>query len=316
MQQWLAQHCPEGDRLLPSVRAGLEMAILHLLGRTSGAPHLGAAAAAALGFSCSSAIGVNALVAREEDLSESSGGATVVKVKVGKDPAEDARRTNRLAELLQFHKGPQARLRLDANQAWTVDEAVAFVSGLSDSAVAITEYLEEPVRWTQDAGSFLGAWEQLAERTQRRVRLAADESLTEGAVRPEDLEGCKAPIAALILKPALQGLEQTLELARWAQRHGARPVVSSAFESGVALCHFAVLAAAMAAPAWLPESGVSACHGLGTFTRLAEDVLHPPFEDLVRSQRGGSWRVCLLECQGALDRSVDFLVAARAAGRC
>ena len=49
-------------------------------------------------------------------------------------------------------------------------------------------------------------------------------------------------------------------------------MLSSAFESGVALCHFALLAATL---------GADVAHGLGTFTRLAEDVLQPPFADLV-----------------------------------
>ena len=143
MRQWLEQHCPMGGALLPSVKAGLEMAILHLLGRCAGDPHLGAAAARARGNSVVSEVGVNALVAREEDLDGPSDGASVVKVKVGKDPLEDALRTNRLAEALEGRKGPDARLRLDANQAWTVDEAAAFVGALSNQAVALTEYLEE-----------------------------------------------------------------------------------------------------------------------------------------------------------------------------
>lgn len=312
MGAWLARNCPCGQGLLPSVRSGLEMALLHVLGRAAGAAHLAAAAAEARGFSCRSDVGVNSLVAREEDLSGPSDGAVVVKVKVGRDPREDARRTNQLAEVLLRQKGPAARLRLDANQAWTVEEAADFLGHLSDDAVAATEYLEEPVKWPNEGpAAFLGAWEALAERTRRRVSFAVDESLAETTLSKEDLAACRAPIAALVLKPALQGIEQTLDFAAWSLEHGARAVVSSAFESGVALSHFAILAAAMAPAAWLPGNGVSACHGLGTFTRLAEDVLCPPFADLVSSYAEGGWRVDTLRCQEALDRTADALVASR-----
>lgn len=288
------------------------MALLHLLGRVSGAAHPLAAAAAAHGMSCRSDVGINALVAREEDLDGPFGGAAIVKVKVGKDPLEDATRVNHLADLLHSSRGPSARLRLDANQAWTVEQAAAFLGGLSERAVALTEYLEEPVQWAADGPeSFLRSWEVLADRTQRRVHFAVDESLTETALCTGHLEACQAPIAALVLKPALQGLEQTMSLATWCVARGARPVVSSAFESGVALSHFAILAGAMAPPPWLPENRVSASHGLGTFTRLAEDVLCPPFADMVSSQNSGGWRVDLLRCREALDCTADALAAAR-----
>ena len=62
-------------------------------------------------------------------------------------------------------------------------------------------------------------------------------------------------------------------------------MLSSAFESGVALCHFALLAATLSC---------DVAHGLGTFTRLAEDVLQPPFADLI-AKRG--WRVSTRSCQ-------------------
>jgi len=311
MSSWLNQNC-SGQRLLPSVRAGLEMALLHAIGRASGSGHLGVAAAAARSFSSYGTLGLNSLVAREEDLG--CDGATVVKLKVGKDPLQDAERSNYLAEVLKSRAGPHARLRFDANQAWTLDEAAVFISNLSDAATAMTDYLEEPVRWHPEEGAeqFMADWQVLSERTQRKIAFAADESLTEGAVKCAHLAECKAPIAALVLKPSLQGIEQTAEFAAWASQHGARPVLSSAFESGVALCHFAILAASTAPTPWLSESSVSDCHGLGTFTRLAEDVLQPPFADLVSTgQIGRGWQVNVLKCQEALDKTLGALLSSR-----
>jgi len=312
MSEWLEQNCPHGDRLLPSVRSGLEMAVLHVLCRAAGASNIGVQAAKAHGLRCHSDLGVNALLTRQEDLQGSSEGAAVVKVKVGRDPQEDASRVNSLSEVLSSQKGSMARLRLDANQGWTMDEAIAFVSNLSDASVAITEYLEEPVRWTvNDPVSFLKSWEDLADKTGRRVRFAVDESLTDTDLSLEHLAESKAPIAAIVLKPALQGMEQMFKCGVWALQHGVQPVVSSAFESGVALCHFSILAASMTPQPGFQKNQVSACHGLGTFTRLAEDVLDPPFADLIYHHDNFGWRVDILRCQEALNRTVDALVASR-----
>jgi len=311
MKSWLFQHCPCGNALLPSVCCGLEMALLHALGRADGRPHLAAAATTSRGWTFSSSISINSLVAREEELGASCRGPTVVKVKVGKDPAEDAWRTNSLADLLQQQRGSDARIRLDANQAWTVDEAVNFINNLTEVSIACIEYLEEPTHWEGDSAKMMNDWEEVSKKTCRRMKLAVDESLSEGKISLSRLADCNAPIAALILKPALQGLENTMELAEWARIRGIQPVLSSAFESGVALCHFAILAGAMTWDATGLAHGNSACHGLGTFTRMAEDVLCPPFADLVRSWHGKGWYVDVLRCQESLDRTVDALLDAR-----
>jgi o-succinylbenzoate synthase len=304
MERWLTQHCPQGDKLLPSVRASLEMALLHLLSRAMGEPLVGSACRTVQ--NCGSDIGINALVARAEDLSGASEGATVVKVKVGKDPQEDAQRVNRLAETLEALAGPEAHLRLDANQAWTIDEAVEFVGALDDRAQAITEYLEEPVQ-VPETGRLADAWQELSRRTSGRIPLAVDESLTEGAITLDELEGCASLLKAVLLKPALQGLEKCSGLATWALCRGLRPVVSSAFESGVALSHFAILSSTMLWAPWEAQSNVSASHGLGTYSRLEEDVLCTPFADLVRHTAAG-WQVDVLHCRAALDETVDALV--------
>eukprot|EP00929_Paragymnodinium_shiwhaense_P000413 TRINITY_DN100664_c0_g1_i1.p1 TRINITY_DN100664_c0_g1~~TRINITY_DN100664_c0_g1_i1.p1 ORF type:complete len:1916 (+),score=243.19 TRINITY_DN100664_c0_g1_i1:96-5843(+) len=315
MSRWLKANCLGGAELLPSVRSGLEMALLHLLGRVSGRPHAFAAAAEANGFSFISEIGVNALATREEDVRNSAGGSAIVKMKVGRDPAEDAQRVNGMAVALQARWGSCARLRLDANQAWTVEEAVNFVRAMSDEAAAITEYIEEPVQVRADASTLVADWNVMCEQTSSRIRIAADESLTENGMTPKLLEGCTMPVAALVLKPALQGFEHIVALAAWALEKGARPIISSAFESGVALCHYALLAASLTPPAGSSEPRVLPSHGLGTFTRLAEDVLDPPFADLIQQQTADTgpanhqsgWFLSLLACQAALDNTADAL---------
>jgi len=306
--RWLEKYSP--GPLLPSVRAGLEMALLHLLRRDYPQPY--AAAALARGLCCQSEVSINSLVAQNDDLD--TDGASVAKLKVGKDPKQDAERTNRLAEKLHERRGDKARLRLDANRAWTTTQAVEFLNSLSPAAVALTDYLEEPTQWEpgQSAVEFLQQWEDVSTATGSRVRLAVDESLTEGVVSLEDLTKCKAPIAALVLKPSLQGIEQTVAMSMWALEHGAMPVLSSAFESGVALVHFALLGAALVQQPWKGDAGK--VHGLGTFTRLKEDVLQPHFADLVTTGEGHGWQVSVPSCQEALDATVQALMASRGSG--
>jgi L-fuconate dehydratase len=54
-------------------------------------------------------------------------GFTCFKVKVGGDPADDARRVG----LVRAEIGPDRKLMIDANQRWNVDEAIARVAALA-----------------------------------------------------------------------------------------------------------------------------------------------------------------------------------------
>jgi o-succinylbenzoate synthase len=116
------------------------------------------------------------------------------------------------------------------------------------------DYLEEPLR---DPADLAVLW------FDTRLPLALDESLEN--TEPADLQG-KGFAAAAVLKPTLLGgVARTLRFATQAHALGIRPVLSGAFESGVAMRgHVALAAATGAAPA-----------GLDPYTRLAADVLAP-----------------------------------------
>jgi L-fuconate dehydratase len=64
-------------------------------------------------------------------------GFTHFKVKVGADPADDARRVGLVREAI----GPAAKLMIDANQRWDVDEAIARVRELARFDLT---WIEEP----------------------------------------------------------------------------------------------------------------------------------------------------------------------------
>lgn len=176
---------------------------------------------------------------------------STIKVKVaqaGQDLDDDRARVAAVREAL-----PDAAIRIDANGAWTVKEAVKAV-GVLDELVGL-EYVEQPSATV----------EELAEvRRGVDVLVAADESIRRAAdpYRVRDLEA--ADIAVLKVQP-LGGVRSALRIA---QQIELPVVVSSAVETSIGLAAGIALAAA------LPDLPY-AC-GLATGRLLAGDVVAEP----------------------------------------
>lgn len=191
-----------------------------------------------------------------------AGGCVVAKVKVGgrgSSLADDRTRVEATAAAVTALGGDRARVRVDANGAWGVDEAIHAISELERGARAGgldgLEYVEQPC----------ASIEELAQVRRRvSVPIAADESVR---VPTDPLAVVRMGAAdVLVVKVApLGGVRACLSLASDA---GLPVVVSSAMETSVGLA--AGLALALALPD-LPY----AC-GLGTGTLLAEDVVSLP----------------------------------------
>ncbi|MGI8576827.1 MAG: o-succinylbenzoate synthase [Nocardioidaceae bacterium] len=206
-------------------------------------------------------------------------GCRTAKVKVaerGQTLADDMARVGAVRDAL----GPRGRLRVDANGAWTVAEAVAAIHRLAEFDL---EYVEQPV----------AAVDELA--TVRRrvgVPIAADESIR----RAEDpllvSRTGAADIAVLKVQP-LGGVGRCLRLA---EQIGIPVVVSSALETSVGIAAGVALAAA------LPELPY-AC-GLATTSMLGRDLVADPFRPV-----GG----CLPVCRPAPDAAAVGAAAADAA---
>ncbi|UUW92730.1 o-succinylbenzoate synthase [Pimelobacter simplex] len=182
-----------------------------------------------------------------------AGGCRTAKVKVaepGQSPADDEARVEAVRDAL----GPDGHLRIDANGAWSVDDAVAAIGRL-DRAAGGLEYAEQPVASVEDLALV---------RRRVAVPIAADESIrrAEDPYRVRDLEA--ADIAVLKVQP-LGGVRACLEIA---ERIGLPVVVSSALETSVGIAAGVALAAA------LPELPY-AC-GLATVQLLTADVVAEP----------------------------------------
>lgn len=182
-----------------------------------------------------------------------AGGCSTVKVKVaepGGSLTDDAERVAAVRGTL----GPAGAIRIDANGAWSVDEAVRAV-GVLDRAANGLEYVEQPC----------GSVDELAEVRRRvDVRVAADESIRRTADPLRVARAHAADVAVLKVAP-LGGVAAALRIA---ERIDLPCVVSSAVETSVGLAAGIALAAA------LPELPF-AC-GLGTATLLAADVVADP----------------------------------------
>jgi O-succinylbenzoate synthase len=180
-------------------------------------------------------------------------GYEAVKLKVGRRPV---REDVELARSLARELGAGVSLRLDANRAWSFEEASEFARGVADLPVA---HVEEPLADP--------ALLPLLAKT-CGLPVALDESLV--GVPPESLADHRYARAVVFKPTLLGGLSKTLRLARSASDLGMTPVVSSAYETGVGTAGLVALAAS------LGEREVPA--GLDTYRRLAADVVHPRLE--------------------------------------
>jgi O-succinylbenzoate synthase len=190
-------------------------------------------------------------------------GCRTAKVKVaevGQSLADDVARIEAVRDAL----GPHGAVRVDANGAWSVDEAVTALKALDEFDL---EYAEQPVRTLE---------EMAALRRRVDVRLAADESVRT-ADDPMRVAGLAAADIVVLKVQPLGGVRRCLEVA---EACGLPVVVSSAVETSVGI------AAGLALAAALPDLPF-AC-GLGTVQLLASDVSRDsllPVDGMLRVRR-------------------------------
>ena len=157
-------------------------------------------------------------------------GVDTVKIKVGTGIREDLVRIARVRKHL-----PQAKIRIDVNGSWSVDDAVFNIRTIYGEVTGESlEYVEQPVATLEEL-------RELKERLIVEVKIAGDEVLRK-ALDPfaMNLDGA---IDVLMLKVApLGGIKRSLELAA---HHNLPVVVSSALESVVGISHGLRLASAL-----------------------------------------------------------------------
>lgn len=188
---------------------------------------------------------------------EPFGSFGTVKIKVAERGESLSDDLLRVASVRRLY--PNAKLRLDANGGYSVEQALGIIGALRDNRIEV-EYLEQPCASVSELAQL--------RKTLRQLRLeylvAADESVRKAA---DPLEVANAGGAdLLVLKAApLGGVSAAMAIA---QESGLPVVVSSALETSIGLAMGVHLAACL--------PGLHYDNGLGTAALLAADVVEKP----------------------------------------
>lgn len=211
---------------------------------------------------------LNALLAGDDDaILEKAGrvpalGYRAVKLKVGRERMTD---DIQLVRAVRECVGPDVAMRLDANQAWSLEDAILFGKAAAGTNIA---YIEEPCAAPGDLPAFHRA---------TGIPYAIDESIYtihdmvqgRSANRLHDrvIAGVVNGAAALVWKPTLIHTPNLGKLLfrDVSQGQSNRIVISAAFESGVGIAALANYAAMFAAP----ETPA----GLDTYDWMEPDIL-------------------------------------------
>jgi o-succinylbenzoate synthase len=240
-----------------ALRCGLDTAALDAQAKTRDLP-----LAALLTESTPSAtVAVNATIGEPNDAAIDAArgalnrGFRTIKLKIGIGRSVEDE-VNRVATM-RAAIGPDIALRLDANGAWTTDEAVTIMRQFADYDI---EYIEQPVP-AHDLDGLAHV------RRDSPIPIAADEAVTGLTSARRIIEREAAGI--LIVKPMVcGGLRAGRAIIDLASAAGLRTVVTSTIDSGLGV------AAALHLAATLPP-GSPAC-GLATSDLLTGDLLLEP----------------------------------------
>ncbi len=189
-----------------------------------------------------------------ERIVDSFPGVQTFKVKVGDHLPEDIARLARVKSLR-----PNAKLRIDVNGNWSVQEAVTNLRAIYEN-IGQLEYVEQPCGTVDEL-------RELKEKLKIEIKIAGDEVLRKAADPfAIDLNGV---IDILMLK--VQPLGGITRAHKLAEQHKLPVVISSALESAVGINYGLQLAASF------PEMNFDC--GLGTGSLLSANVADLPIID-------------------------------------
>ena len=243
--------------VLPQAIAAIDMALWDLEGRRAGLP-----VCELLGPRAADAVPVNATVAAADRAGAAAGAAeaaaagfTALKLKVGL--GDDAGRV----AAVRAAAGPDMAIRLDANGAWSVAEAIAALRALAPAGI---ELCEEPSHGLNDNAEVAADAD---------VAVAIDES----SALPGALEARWCDSVCLKITRA-GGISGLLGAARRAREVGYRVYLASTFDGPLGI------AAALHAAAVVGPDRPCGLATLGIFAGR-EDPL-PPRDGLIAVPRG------------------------------
>ena len=181
-------------------------------------------------------------------------GVRTFKVKVGENLSEDIARLAKVKALR-----PQAKLRIDVNGNWSVQEAITNLRAIYEN-IGPLEYVEQPCATIEELRA-------LKENLKIDIKIAGDEVLRKSTDPfAVDLSGA-VDILMLKVQP-LGGIRRAHKLA---EHHKLPVVVSSALETAIGINYGLIFAASF------PEMNFDC--GLGTGSLLGANVAELPIVD-------------------------------------
>jgi muconate cycloisomerase len=239
-----------------SAKSAVEMALHDALGKAAGKPVY-----ELLGSKRRARVPVLWLVGTgsadgdvEEARNKLAAGFVAYKIKVGVgEPRDDAERTRRICDVL----GTGHLISADANQGYTVEQAIAYVTAVENTAL---DFFEQPV-----AGHDLAGMARVAAAS--RIPIGFDEGLhsTDDLVRHHEARAARGCSLKTIKLGGMRGVYQAAELC---ESLGMKVnLACKVAESGIAAAAMLHLAAAVPAVDW----GVSL-----SSQYLADDVVRSP----------------------------------------
>ena len=189
-----------------------------------------------------------------EELLNSYSGCDTIKIKVGEKLSEDIVRVTRVRALR-----PKAKLRLDVNGGWSVDQALINLYEIYEE-VGPLEYVEQPC-------ATLAELRELKSKLKIDLKIAGDEVIRKASDPfAIDLQGA---VDILMLKVApLGGITRAREIGA---QHKLPLVVSSALESAIGISYGLQLASS------LPTLNYAS--GLATGQLMSADIATIPVID-------------------------------------
>ncbi|MGH7481699.1 MAG: dipeptide epimerase [Longimicrobiales bacterium] len=217
----------------PGARAAVSAALHDLLGKRLGVPVWRVLGLSARAPTSSFTIGIDEPEIMREKV-RAAAGHSILKLKVG---------TSRDAEVLALVRAeaPDATLRIDANTAWTAEQALARLPLLEEHGV---ELLEQPL-----APDDLDGLKRLRRRS--GIPIVADESCRTAA----DIPRLVGAVDGINIKLAKCGsLREAVRMVHVARAHGLRVMLGCMIESTLGIA-----AAAQVAPLvdWLDLDGAA-----------------------------------------------------------
>ncbi len=172
-------------------------------------------------------------------------GFVCLKLKVGRTPLREEIET--VKAVRRVARG-EIGLRLDANRAWSLTEAIEFCQALSDVQI---EFVEEPLADPSGIPTLV---------RETKAPIGLDESVVthSGFVK-------SGIVAAAVVKPTIVGMRMAEQIRKWCAAQGVMFVPSSSYESCIGTSMVAILALDEA-----QEQPPAA--GIGTHAYLKEDL--------------------------------------------